>query len=135
MGVANFRGKFGDKKRSIFWIACIHSTLEHEQDKHGRPHIGANGVSWPPGRIDKKLKSVNMQKRAVSYVYAIFWEQSGQAGVENGAMLTTYLFRCTSECTSQIFKNLFASGDKGALTPLTKILPAVPEESEIRRCR
>jgi len=45
MGVANFRGKFGDKKRSIFRIACIHSTLEHEQDKQGRPHIAANGVS------------------------------------------------------------------------------------------
>jgi len=26
-------------------------------------------------------------------------EQSGQAVVENGAMLTTYLFRYTSECT------------------------------------
>jgi len=33
--------------------------------------------------MDKKLKSENMQKR----------EQSGQAVVENGAMLTTYLFR------------------------------------------
>ena len=30
-----------------------------------------------------------MQKVAVSYVYVIFWEQSQQAGVENGAMLTT----------------------------------------------
>ena len=29
-----------------------------------------------------------MQKRAVFYVYVIFREQSGQAGVENGAMLT-----------------------------------------------
>jgi len=39
--------------------------------------------------MDEKLKSENMQKR----------EQSGQAGVENGAMLTTYLFRYTSKCT------------------------------------
>jgi len=39
--------------------------------------------------MDDKLKSENMQQR----------EQSGQAVVENGAMLTTYLFRCTSECT------------------------------------
>jgi len=68
---------------------------------HGRPHIGANGVSWPPppGKMDEKLKSENMQKRAVFYVYVIFWEQSRQAGVANGAMLTTYLFRYTSECT------------------------------------
>jgi len=55
----------------------------------------------PPGKIDEKLKSENMQKGAVFYVYAIFGEKSGQAGVENGAMLTTYLFRykLTSECT------------------------------------
>ena len=54
----------------------------------------------PPGKMDEKLKSENMQKRAVFYVHVIFREQSaGQAGVENGAMLTIYLFICTSECT------------------------------------
>ena len=41
-----------------------------------------------------------MQKRTVFYVYVIFLEQSGQAGVEKGAMLATYLFRYTSECTT-----------------------------------
>ena len=50
--------------------------------------------------MDEKLKSENMQKRAVFYVYVIFWEQSEQAGVENGDMLTTYLFRYISECTT-----------------------------------
>jgi len=51
-------------------------------------------VSWPlPGKIDEKLKNENMQKRAVFYVYVILCGQSGQAGVQNGAMLTTYLFR------------------------------------------
>jgi len=49
--------------------------------------------------MDEKLKSENMQKAAVFYVCVIFREQSGQAGVENGAMLTTYLFRYTPECT------------------------------------
>jgi len=49
--------------------------------------------------MDKKLKSENTQKRAVFHVYVILSEQSGQAGLENGAMLTTYLFRLTSECT------------------------------------
>ena len=65
---------------------------------HGRPHIGANGVSWPPP-WNKNRKHA---KRAVFYVivYVIFGEQSGKAGVENGAMLTTYLFRYTSECTN-----------------------------------
>jgi len=51
-----------------------------------------------------------------------------QTGVENGAILTTYLlkFRCSLlqnvPFRSQIFKIFFASGGKGALTPLTKIL-------------
>jgi len=60
--------------------------------------------------MDGKLKSENMQKRAVFYVYVILSEQSGQAGVENGAMLTTYLFRYTPECiiSSSNFQN-FAS--------------------------
>ena len=49
--------------------------------------------------MDEKLKNDNVQKRAVFYVYVIFWEQSWQAVVDNGAMLTTYLFRYTLECT------------------------------------
>ena len=79
---------------------------------------------WKNGRKIKKRKHV---ERAVFYI--IFWEQSGQAGVEHGDILTTYLFRyrihCTSECTisySQFFIIFFASGRKGALTPLTRIL-------------
>ena len=57
----------------------------------------------PPGKMDEKLKSENMQKEQFSewrvgwgwsdtsnYVCVIFREQSGQTGVENGAMLTTY---------------------------------------------
>jgi len=51
-----------------------------------------------PLEMDEKLKNENMQKRAVFYVYVIFSEQSWQSGVENGAMLTAYLFRYTSEC-------------------------------------
>jgi len=30
-----------------------------------RPHIGANGISGPPGKMDEILKSKNRQKRAV----------------------------------------------------------------------
>ena len=47
-----------------------------------------------------------------------------QAGVENGAMLTTYFSDILQNAAfrSQIFDFFFASGDKGALTPLTKIL-------------
>jgi len=43
--------------------------------------------------MKEKLKRENMQKTAVFYIYVIFLEQSGQAGVENGAMLTTYFIQ------------------------------------------
>ena len=59
--------------------------------------------------------------------------QGMQAGVENGAMLTTYLFRYTSECTIswQSFQNFLSLKRQG--TSLTKILrtfllPALPVE-------
>jgi len=53
----------------------------------------------PLKKMDEKLTSEKHAKTAVFYVYVIFGEQPGQAGVENGAILTTYLFRYTSECT------------------------------------
>ena len=40
-----------------------------------------------------KIKSEKMQIRAVFYVYVIFCEQSGQACVENGAILTTFFIQ------------------------------------------
>jgi len=58
--------------------------------------------------MDEKLKRENMQKRAVFYVYVIFWEQSGQAGVENGTVLTTNSLRYILQNApfhSQIFTN------------------------------
>jgi len=68
-------------------------------------------VSWPPWKMDEKLKNENMQKRAVSSVYVIFWEQSGQAGVQNGAMLAVVKF-------SKFSSSQAARG----INPLTKIL-------------
>jgi len=64
--------------------------------------------------MDEKLKSKNMQKRAVFYVCYILIAIVA-ASVENGAMLTTYLFRYTSECTILYsnFQIFFASGGKG----------------------
>jgi len=58
---------------------------------------GQMGPADPPGN-GWKIKKRKHAKRAIFNVYAIFWEQLGQAGVENGAMLTTYLFRYTSAC-------------------------------------
>ena len=81
------------------------------------------GSADPPGKIDEKIKKRKHAKRAVFYVYVIFREQSGQASVENGAMLTIYSdILQNAPFRSQIFKNFLASGGKGALTPLTKIL-------------
>ena len=37
-------------------------TAKRRSPYHARPHIGANGVSWPHGKMDEKLKSENMQK-------------------------------------------------------------------------
>jgi len=48
--------------------------------------------------MDEKLNSENKRKRAVFCMGGWDGVKSGQAGVENGAMLTTYLFRYTSEC-------------------------------------
>ena len=59
--------------------------------------LGQMGSADPLEKMDEKLKSENMQKEHFS-------------GLQNAP------FR------SQIFKNFFASGSKGALTPLTKIL-------------
>ena len=35
---------------------------------HGRPHAGTNGVSWPPEKMDEKLKSENVQKSSFLYL-------------------------------------------------------------------
>jgi len=34
--------------------------------------LGQMGSADPPGKMDEKLKTKNMQKRAVLYVYVIF---------------------------------------------------------------
>ena len=37
---------------------------------HGRPHIGANWISWPPGKMDEKLrKRKHVKKRAVFCIF------------------------------------------------------------------
>ena len=73
-------------------ILGVHLSLKHNACMGVRTLL-ANGVSWPFGKVNEKLKSENMQK-------AFFWMGVGvKAGVENGAMLTTCLFRYTPECT------------------------------------
>jgi len=71
---------------------CLHapsvenSSHTRNLKNHGRPHIGANGASWPPWKNGWKIKKRNMQNKSS---FLNIWEQSGQAGVENSAVLTT----------------------------------------------
>jgi len=53
------------------------------------------------GKMDEKLKAKTCKKEQFPMFMLYFESKSAQAGVENGAMLTTCLFRqaCTSECT------------------------------------
>ena len=53
----------------------------------GSAHRGKWGQLTPPWKNGWNIKKRKHAKRAF---YVIFWEHSGQAGVENGAMLTTY---------------------------------------------
>jgi len=46
--------------------------------RHGRPRIGANRVSWPPGKMDEKLKSGNMQKGQFSMFMLYFESNQGR---------------------------------------------------------
>jgi len=63
-------------------LSCRHSRYLHTQHQqhsihcHGPPHIGANGVSRSPGKIDEKLKSENMQERAVFYMFMLYSESN-----------------------------------------------------------
>jgi len=85
------------------------------------------GSADHPGKMDEKLKTENMQKRAVfkCLCYILRAIRVGRlAGVENGAMLTTYLFRYTSECTISWsdFQNFLRLRRQRGIDPLTKIL-------------
>jgi len=54
---------FGGGRQNSPWSRRLCS--EAVVDVHGRPHIGANGVSWPPlEKMDEKLKSENVQKKS-----------------------------------------------------------------------
>jgi len=57
------------------------------------------GSADPRGKIDENLKSENVQKDQFSMFMLYFESNQGKADVDNGAMLTTYLFRYTSNCT------------------------------------
>ena len=60
----------GARQRDVRWGRSLRVMF----CVHGRPRIGADGVICPPpGKMDEKLKSENMQKEQFSVcVYVIF---------------------------------------------------------------
>ena len=66
---------------------------------YGRPHIGSNGVSWPPWKkMNEKLKSENTQKSSFLCLCYIFRAiRVGRCRERRYA--DDILFRYTSECT------------------------------------
>ena len=88
---------------------------------HGRPHIGA--ADPPPGKMDEKLKSEYMQKN--SFLCLCYILRAIGAGRCRERRYADHIFiqiLQNAPFRSQIFKIFFASGGKGALIPLTKML-------------
>jgi len=77
-------------------------------------HRGKWGQLTPLGKMDEKLKNENVQKEQFS-TFMLYFE-SNQGRQVYSSILQNAPFR------SQIFIIFFASGGRGALTPLTKIL-------------
>jgi len=73
----------------------------------------------PPRKMDEKLKSESMQKRAVFYVYISRAIRAGRCRERRYADHIIYsdIGLLHAPFRSQIFKICFASGGKGALTP------------------
>jgi len=71
--------------------------------------------------MDKKLKNENMQKRAC-LCYILRAIRAGRCRERRYADQIFIHILKNASFRSQIFKIFFASGGKGALTPLTKIL-------------
>jgi len=76
--------------------------------------------------LEKWMKNEKAKtcKKSVFYVYIIFREQSRQAGVENGAMLTTLFIQIYFKTHRFVVKLSQFSSPQAArgIDPLTKIL-------------
>jgi len=104
------------------WVGLLQVSSIHI---HGRPHRGANGVSWPPWKNGWKIKKRKHAKKSsflcLCYILIAIRavrcrERRYADNIFYSDILQNAPFR------SQIFIIFFASGSKGALTPLTKIL-------------
>jgi len=96
------------RERSPFW--------------HGRPHIGANGVSWPPWKNGWKIKKRNMRKRAcLGYILrAIRAGRRRERRYADHIFIQIY-FRM-HHFVVKFSKFSFRLRRQGGIDPLTKIL-------------
>ena len=74
--LARSRDPIMSKSSPVSW--CYVDNYCSPGCDHGRPHIGANGVGWPPGKMDEKLKSKNMQKEQFSMFMLYFESNQGR---------------------------------------------------------
>jgi len=84
------------------------------------------GSADPPGNMDEKLKSKNMQQRAV-FLCLCYILRAIRAGRCRERRYAGHIFMQIyahqyEPFRSKIFTIFFASGGEGALTPLIKIL-------------
>jgi len=82
------------------------------------------GSADPPGKMDEKLKSENMQKEQFS-MFVLYLESNQDRQVQRTALCSPHIdsdILQNAPFRSQMFGIFFASVGKGALTPLTKIL-------------
>ena len=68
----NLRGPHVAQQQLLLISAAgLRPTSAANPPVHGRPHMGANGVSWPRRKMDEQLKKRKRQRRAVFYVCRI----------------------------------------------------------------
>ena len=94
----------------------LQDLMEFHWNLWMKPWASAHRGKWGqlnlPWKNGWKIKKWKHAKREVFYVYVKFWEQSGQAGVENGTMLPHIYSDIlpNAPICSEIFTIFFASG-------------------------
>ena len=74
------------------------------------------GSADPPGKMDEKLKSENMQKKS-SFLCLCYILRAISAGRCRERRYADQLYFRMHHFVVKFFKKFFASGGKGALTP------------------
>ena len=95
--------------------------LWHTEFRHGRPHIGANGVSWPPGKWWKIKKRKHAKKSSVLCSCYILRE-SWQTDVDQADHIYIPIYFRMHHFVVKFSKKKFLRlRRQGSVEPLTKI--------------